>query len=145
MRRSTTVFGRFSVLISIHAPIVGCDKDLLKFFDDKINFNPRTHRGVRPSVKKDIDKFNDISIHAPIVGCDTGLHQAFTRFVISIHAPIVGCDVEPKGDVGKTLQISIHAPIVGCDYANINVWWYTTNFNPRTHRGVRLYLSFFIS
>ena len=37
-------------------------------------------------------------------------------------------------------SISIHAPIVGCDSRSIWLWPYINNFNPRTHRGVRLYL-----
>ena len=37
-------------MISIHAPIVGCDGTLV--YDDGVhkNFNPRTHRGVRRGI-----------------------------------------------------------------------------------------------
>ena len=80
--------------ISIHAPIVGCDKDLLKFFDDKINFNPRTHRGVRLGdnvLQFDADAFQST-------------HPSW----------------------GATNRSYI---------LNLEI----TNFNPRTHRGVRLY------
>ena len=34
--------------ISIHAPIVGCDNTIILFSCQHNNFNPRTHRGVRP-------------------------------------------------------------------------------------------------
>ena len=56
--------------ISIHAPIVGCDVDTRCWKSQVIDFNPRTHRGVRPmALQTDTDLCN-ISIHAPIVGCD---------------------------------------------------------------------------
>ena len=79
--------------ISIHAPIVGCDggetiwityhiifqsthpswgatesSDILFAITD--DFNPRTHRGVRPSSRLTRAREFLISIHAPIVGCD---------------------------------------------------------------------------
>ena len=103
------------VVISIHAPIVGCDKisttiekraDRFQsthpswgatctsssvYFKDRY-FNPRTHRGVRPAQHR----------------------QSLAAEGISIHAPIVGCD-------------KIHECIITC----------RKNFNPRTHRGVR--------
>ena len=56
--------------ISIHAPIVGCDRKINYTVEKVSDFNPRTHRGVRPSnLQKHINLFR-ISIHAPIVGCD---------------------------------------------------------------------------
>mgnify|MGYP006908960009 CR=1 FL=1 len=128
-------------------------------FDD---FNPRTHRGVRPLLNIFFAHLHIISIHAPIVGCDVFsssfvvwsalfqsthpswgatdntnlLYIARDKFQsthpswgatcfnsrtrgleeISIHAPIVGCDFQHIAyNVGLYL-ISIHAPIVGCDH-----------------------------
>ena len=78
--------------ISIHAPIVGCDKVA------------RTKNPIRK-----------ISIHAPIVGCDEDVCYILNRYSnISIHAPIVGCDDDYKLSYTPDI-ISIHAPIVGCD------------------------------
>ena len=146
--------------ISIHAPIVGCDKGGRWWITSIWNFNPRTHRGVR---------------HWNVL-------QSFFCYIISIHAPIVGCDnikntisttninFNPRTHRGVRLwgwkiyislfyfnprthrgvrhcqsihwqcmtQISIHAPIVGCDYASCGVYPDIPYFNPRTHRGVRL-------
>ena len=84
--------------ISIHAPIVGCDTSLYEAFSTVLerfqsthpswgathrcmrllarfwnDFNPRTHRGVRPPKVNYTLKANVISIHAPIVGCDGGI------------------------------------------------------------------------
>ena len=101
--------------ISIHAPIVGCDWSKRKYYKINSNFNPRTHRGVRRGIIADISLEPVISIHAPIVGCDSDL---------LIRQPLNLC-------------ISIHAPIVGCDRSGLRVVYVIDNFNPRTHRGVR--------
>ena len=104
----------------------------------KGNFNPRTHRGVRPAPLRAIFQSLKISIHAPIVGCDLyhflGVCQY--TFKISIHAPIVGCDEVIQFTFPSDL-ISIHAPIVGCDCNVYYILRLTWDFNPRTHRGVR--------
>ena len=96
------------------------------------------------------------------MGCDYVVAKTYDpKKKISIHAPIVGCDVsslEVAENFGKfqsthpswgatkvsyfivlVIFISIHAPIVGCDegYAVLERDSYT-DFNPRTHRGVRL-------
>ena len=56
--------------ISIHAPIVGCDILGIRNINIFKNFNPRTHRGVRPHKCVLCHVVYAISIHAPIVGCD---------------------------------------------------------------------------
>ena len=129
------------LFISIHAPIVGCDvaitennQYIIRFQsthpswgatligrttrDIDLNFNPRTHRGVRRV--NCFPKHNNslISIHAPIVGCDIEAETTMGRWTekISIHAPIVGCDYIVVEKLGSYVEnISIHAPIVGCD------------------------------
>ena len=124
-------------LISIHAPIVGCDSTACTPLALLNYFNPRTHRGVRRYKLSGIFDLYDISIHAPIVGCDLNCWFAFFNSHISIHAPIVGCDrakvlttstyddFNPRTHRGvrqpsrctnlSFFSISIHAPIVGCD------------------------------
>ena len=145
--------------ISIHAPLAGCDGQLVG------------GRGVR-----------DISIHAPLAGCDACREVSLRRLRISIHAPLAGCDaptfnlafsglnfnprtpcgVRPRTnvpDVGRqpfqsthplrgateainysaaTGAISIHAPLAGCDYRRRGGWLTAQDFNPRTPCGVRL-------
>ena len=125
-------------MISIHAPLVGCD-----LYDG----------GWRHTDK--------ISIHAPLVGCDNCELIMTVKQMISIHAPLVGCDwwptrqkpmpnyfnprtprgvrpllgLEPLDEIefqsthpswGATqlndainlrVKISIHAPLVGCDFS----------------------------
>ena len=137
--------------ISIHAPREGCD-------------------GI--GVQIDVHLLL-ISIHAPREGCDwVKARRAayFTEFQsthpargatwptddideaarISIHAPREGCDMARSG-LRRLTWISIHAPREGCDLFLLSVDIDSTNFNPRTPRGVRphhiidLYLCAFIS
>ena len=125
--------------ISIHAPIVGCDQLLFSCLVLGENFNPRTHRGVRHYIreKKKLLLYFNPRTHRGVrhsVPSMTPKEDA-----ISIHAPIVGCDIIMEQNEITDPNISIHAPIVGCDSwtdwrANMR-----TNFNPRTHRGVRPY------
>ena len=147
-------------MISIHAPLAGCDEVL--------HYNhPHLH----------------ISIHAPLAGCDAGtVWENLAAAVISIHAPLAGCDCldafaclddsdfnprtpcgvrpsaqaslmtswanfNPRTPCGVRLvqgvsertytDISIHAPLAGCDSSRPQRWRGTRNFNPRTPCGVR--------
>ena len=58
------------LIISIHAPLTGCDSMVYIGFFNHQYFNPRTHRGVRHSDRMLMQSDDQISIHAPIVGCD---------------------------------------------------------------------------
>ena len=102
------------LIISIHAPIVGCDLG----HPSRLLLQPL------------------ISIHAPIVGCDEDSAGVEMDIQISIHAPIVGCDMTTCY-MDFSIAISIHAPIVGCDVISSALQIKLKNFNPRTHRGVR--------
>ena len=62
-------FARSGVMISIHAPLAGCDER------DKLDA-----------------KYREISIHAPLAGCDDDFIVDFAVNDISIHAPLAGCD-----------------------------------------------------
>ena len=57
-------------LISIHAPLVGCDSCAVPILATCGYFNPRTPRGVRHGPKNTSTAATGISIHAPLVGCD---------------------------------------------------------------------------
>ena len=101
--------------ISIHAPIVGCDNGATITNPTNGNFNPRTHRGVRLhrcSEKYRIELFQ--STH-PSWGATSYKYNANRLMTISIHAPIVGCDQQIHLVYTPFCLISIHAPIVGCD------------------------------
>src|SRR5699024_1399461 len=59
-----------NILISIHAPRVGCDRSRYPQPSSSDYFNPRTPCGVRPWEVRQFITGEDISIHAPRVGCD---------------------------------------------------------------------------
>ena len=58
------------IVISIHAPLAGCDLD---------------HDGGKRTSR-------NISIHAPLAGCDLTSVAGLPEVSISIHAPLAGCD-----------------------------------------------------
>ena len=58
------------LLISIHAPRVGCDLMPQSHSALPSHFNPRTPCGVRLLLVLVAKVDGDISIHAPRVGCD---------------------------------------------------------------------------
>ena len=121
MRPGQDVNKLADIVISIHAPRVGCDASKLfvsqqavgfqsthpvwgatptrcNFIALKTYFNPRTPCGVRRGAGKGRSRGRRISIHAPRVGCDLAWVGGSTYVtVISIHAPRVGCDENPFG------------------------------------------------
>ena len=80
-------------LISIHAPLTGCDSVSYVGYNGFDNFNPRTPYGMRRLHQAFTQIINKISIHAPLTGCDDTLEISFDADdAISIHAPLTGCD-----------------------------------------------------
>ena len=148
--------------ISIHAPIVGCDNMYLinssrytKFQSTHpswgatqnattssvkvIDFNPRTHRGVRQVFQKNRglsqDDFNPRT-HRGV----RRYRRKWTLLTQRNFNPRTHRGVRRKRLLSeeRQKQISIHAPIVGCDVV-LHCYIDTMKhyFNPRTHRGVR--------
>ena len=129
--------------------------------ENKGNFNPRTHRGVRrvdmsTKLTQRLFQSTHPSWGATLIHCypfqmlyfyfnprtHRGVRQYYVSLLlasnrISIHAPIVGCDLLVQY-LEIHNHISIHAPIVGCDPIHILPVIQVFYFNPRTHRGVRL-------
>ncbi len=124
-------------LISIHAPIVGCDTLVNVLTTPPPNFNPRTHRGVRRicSIRKRlIHRFQSThpswgaTTGAPFNGLNPSNFNPRThrgvRHIIHFIADTF-CHFNPRTHRGVRLfcatlltvlcTISIHAPIVGCD------------------------------
>ena len=114
MRRHHSRHDHFPFIISIHAPIVGCDQCHLRLVLGFFDFNPRTHRGVRPSGNFNRTLFEKFQSTHPSWGATNFVEIDNTIAKISIHAPILGCDA--------------------CLNTSLNCNFY---FNPRTHRGVR--------
>ena len=147
------------LIISIHAPLAGCDLRRSEQRRRDVNFNPRTPRGVRLGRRGSSGSRSLFQSTHPSRGATVLRPRRAYMMGISIHAPLAGCDTAPPagGGIrakfqsthpsrGATLhftdkrigiQISIHAPLAGCDSPWILKHTKNVNFNPRTPRGVR--------
>ena len=103
-------------MISIHAPLTGCDWLDIKQNHDILYFNPRTPYGMR---RKD----NGVVVRYAKFQSTHPLRDATNSF---------RC-------VRKSLYISIHAPLTGCDLSGKVLYNSANDFNPRTPYGMRLY------
>ena len=134
----TTKDGTVAISISIHAPIVGCDSCIAIVICYHDNFNPRTHRGVRPQ-KSSVLKIPFVfqSTH-PSWGATSASFCAVFKFFnfnprthrgvrrSSFRLSFSSFYFNPRTHRGVRLhpptrqkthnKISIHAPIVGCDF-----------------------------
>ena len=102
-----------AVVISIHAPLAGCDV-------------PAGYALSAPS----------ISIHAPLAGCDSIDVSLVAPYAISIHAPLAGCD-QALLDLFHFGRISIHAPLAGRGPPGITWRMPISELHRRTPCGVR--------
>ena len=102
--------------ISIHAPLAGCDLGAIVHIRAVVNFNPRTPCGVR-QVSGDVGfDLWDISIHAPLAGCDAPHQKAAGYRSISIHAPLAGCDLMECYATADILEFQSTHPLRGATW-----------------------------
>ena len=113
---NTTVTSGGTDVISIHAPLAGCDRTTACRSNSSPTFQS-TH---------------------PLRGATFAVGPGKTDRKISIHAPLAGCDNSRKSTILYTTPISIHAPLAGCDVlVDKTIPRRAGNFNPRTPCGVR--------
>ena len=145
-------------VISIHAPLAGCDDFEQASLADAGNFNPRTPCGVRPDRVKAATPIKQFQSTHPLRGATCKELDDIADKRISIHAPLAGCDRLCPVDTGnlrfqsthplrgatrlttdtpKNNLISIHAPLAGCDSRCSSSEIPNRYFNPRTPCGVR--------
>mgnify|MGYP000273130328 CR=1 FL=1 len=165
MRLSTDGTLSPASIISIHAPIVGCDFSSACLSYSPDYFNPRTHRGVRPFLYATVLLHLAISIHAPIVGCDNAklcirhhidgfqsTHPSWGATFndrLIVPEPLIyfnprthrGVRQEDRLHCRETHRFQSTHPSWGATLADLLKPLEGTDFNPRTHRGVRLYIS----
>ena len=137
VRRGINFLRFFSEIISIHAPLAGCDGIRDWILQPPSYFNPRTPCGVRPSFISPVNTPLKFQSTHPLRGATVKGYLNGRRCLISIHAPLAGCDsmVEASGAFDAIFQsthplrgatppshliehfvgISIHAPLAGCD------------------------------
>ena len=104
-------------LISIHAPLAGCDCAHTRASAQILNFNPRTPCGVRLRQRRQYAPTKRFQSTHPLRGATQESTPLLAYRPISIHAPLAGCDA--------AAQLSVAPPV---------------DFNPRTPCGVRLQL-----
>ena len=147
-------------IISIHAPLAGCDQAPHPKARRSSDFNPRTPCGVRLCLPSCIDQGSKFQSTHPLRGATDRIKDKARIIIISIHAPLAGCDYAALGLSAEEFVISIHAPLAGCDGAEIRPRATASefqsthplrgatatstrsasmpgNFNPRTPCGVR--------
>ena len=129
-------------LISIHAPLAGCDLQARQGLPAFRDFNPRTPCGVRPLRAHRLGVAMEFQSTHPLRGATCGDQKVCAGRRISIHAPLAGCDWQSRVKVMSSrnfnprtpcgvrlgtgavrvlllLRISIHAPLAGCDRRNL--------------------------
>ena len=85
--------GVLHTIISIHAPLAGCDMPCTGIAGSWWHFNPRTPCGVRLFQLFASALWGVISIHAPLAGCDRG--QLPDRIPYYYFNPRTPCGVRP--------------------------------------------------
>ena len=162
--RGATVFGSCpgsGRLISIHAPLTGCDIDnTSKNITDRLFQSTHPSRGATPLLRfagwpvrfqsthpsrgathgatdaaVDAQDFNPRTPHGVRLRCTLTLPGP-ARFQ-STH-PSRGATPSSSGSHRGSGSISIHAPLTGCDTVRLVNFSDSVHFNPRTPHGVRL-------
>ena len=126
-------------MISIHAPLTGCDSTLplrlmpftsfqsthplrdatlffLQHYNIIIYFNPRTPYGMRRKALRNRQQRRKISIHAPLTGCDAVYQALTTRTQYFNPRTPYGMRLVLCITLSASFIISIHAPLTGCDW-----------------------------
>ena len=102
-------------LISIHAPLAGCDMNSGCSKAPQKHFNPRTPCGVRRYIYCTEGRPDLFQSTHPLRGATRCRRIPTRRCSISIHAPLAGCDPVILDEDEGYRDISIHAPLAGCD------------------------------
>ena len=101
-------------IISIRAPLAGCDVPEIVVFAPEGYFNPRTPRGVRLRIHQTSHLIQTFQSAHPSRGATRYSILPFRAYAISIRAPLAGCDCALQF-FKKNFFISIRAPLAGCD------------------------------
>ena len=124
------------VLISIHAPLAGCDLRFESMADMPPNFNPRTPCGVRPTLFATPTLHMNFNPRTPCgVRQGSETQRLCSKQFQSTH-PLRGATIPGVSERTYT-DISIHAPLAGCDLPRGHRRPRQKDFNPRTPCGVR--------
>ena len=101
-------------MISIHAPRVGSDMGACHTCRPASNFNPRSPRGERLRVLRDIHLYPEFQSTLPAWGATEDIGETADEIEFQSTLPAWGA-THVFGFAGLTVDISIHAPRVGSD------------------------------
>ena len=126
-----------ATLISIPAPLAGCDVRAPSRSRRTLDFNPRTPCGVRPPQPSPPQPSPKISIHAPLAGCDFCSFYILQYFLVfqSTH-PLRGATLLGLRTKTGTLHFNPRTPC-GVRHQDGRAPAADRHFNPRTPWGVR--------
>ena len=127
----------FLVIISIHAPLAGCDHSQTPCTARNRYFNPRTPCGVRPRSTRRC-RFPDPRFQSthPLRGATAMMSHPPRGIVFQSTHPLRGATRQNE-PLFIQVCISIHAPLAGCDRGRHRRGVCRQNFNPRTPCGAR--------
>ena len=129
-------FRIIATIISIHAPLAGCDSNSENLRTRRPYFNPRTPCGVRPDRVRVLRRDGHFNPRTPCgVRHHDDRHGRHRDKFQSTH-PLRGATDTLALRPG-VCSISIHAPLAGCDTARCRCCTCNAHFNPRTPCGVR--------
>ena len=107
-----------SFCISIHAPLAGCDPLARIPCARSCYFNPRTPCGVRPHPAITHASYNGFQSTHPLRGATVFATFRSTTLVFQSTHPLRGA-TRSDGRFARAVDISIHAPLAGCDSKNV--------------------------
>ena len=106
----------YGLLISIHAPLAGCDLPSLPPLSSPCHFNPRTPCGVRLCFARYSKIFIPFQSTHPLRGATRCCCSPMRHIRFQSTHPLRGA-TSHSHIIGLSLFISIHAPLAGCDHS----------------------------
>ena len=109
----TIMQGDQYAIISIHAPLAGCDRAAQFVIGKRDDFNPRTPCGVRQMSCSGNSKSYQFQSTHPLRGATHAYDEFMGYEYISIHAPLAGCDCRILLRLGNTAIFQSTHPLRG--------------------------------
>ena len=137
MRHWSTEFLSPLFLISIHAPLAGCDVHAARGTGPCGHFNPRTPCGVRRTGYMVTTERRAFQSTHPLRGATLPVRRPRAPVQISIHAPLAGCDPWALAPERPNRHFNPRTPCGVRHEREFQAGGAVFNFNPRTPCGVR--------
>ena len=124
------------VVISIHAPNAGSDRQDAYRGHFDVDFNPRSPRGERPRHGSVLHDPRDFNPRSPCGERPLNFHRALSVRTFQPTLPMRGA-TNMFCDPALSMTISTHAPHAGSDNRGEDIERQANNFNPRSPCGER--------